>query len=138
MVFPVFSLTASANEIDTTTFTETYVDDAGDVIGLEYGVNGEDFFAFVYVNGVLKQKAYVYPESDEIVYEDYSTVSFATQSFSQQTTPNITIFAYSDFVTDFPDEQITEQPIGIQPLSWNSAGWTFYGSWQPSPILVSY
>ncbi len=133
MMLLICSVNAAVLPSSTHNTTETYKDKLGNTIGLEYGVDGENSYSVVYVNGVLSQKAYINPSKNEIIFEDYfgSIASKSNDSYSPKTQK----YLYSDFITENTASIINAGNI-IQPLAWNPAGWTYYGHYDPSPIYA--
>lgn len=134
MMFSVCIVNAAELPNKTHNATETYMDELGNTIALEYGVDGEDSYSVVYVNGVLSQKAYINPIKNEIIYEDYSK-STTFRGNDSLHSPSIHKYSYSDFVTEKTTSVENTRSI-IKPLAWNPAGWTYYGHYDPSPIYT--
>lgn len=91
-------------------------------------------FSVVYVNGVLTQKAYIYPENDEIVYEKNSEVE--KENLESLRTADVTTYKYSDFITEGDEKNPEDDLVNINAQrSWDSSGWFYLQYFAPSPIL---
>lgn len=119
---------------DIQTWEETSVDELGNILRIETTVIGDEVTTVVYLNEVLTQKAFISPESNTIIYEEYSEAANTTNA-KVTSTPSVSHYEYSDFVVDI--EPITSEDTQMNTLlSWDPEGWAYYGYFAPAPNLV--
>lgn len=111
-------------------YETAYVDALGNEGNIKFDIKNSETFVEVYVNGVLTQRAYASPDSNVVLWTEYTGQTRAVQADSLRSC------FYTDIVSDVaPDNQKSQIAVAPYAANFDPEEWAYLMTRPSNPMI---